>query len=182
MNGAWHRDASRGTPPSGVLLLTTAEAKQDPVFAHYFERKVEDHYFTALNAALFTDGIFIRVDANAVPDKPLHIVHVYTADRNLLVQPRHTVIVNRNAALTVIESVISTLTADGPKILVNSLAEIMIEQDAQLEHILIQTAGPSTRLIHHTTVRQKRQSLFNNFTITLPGSELVRNELHVRME
>ena len=124
----------------------------------------------------------LRVDANAVPDKPLHIVHVYTADRNLLVQPRHTVIVNRNAALTVIESVISSLPADGPKILVNSLAEIMIEQDAQLEHILIQTAGPSTRLIHHTTVRQKRQSLFNNFTITLPGSELVRNELHVRME
>ncbi|MDP4255615.1 MAG: SufD family Fe-S cluster assembly protein, partial [Bacteroidota bacterium] len=44
------------------------------------------------------------------------------------------------------------------------------------------TAGPSTRLIQHTTVRQKRQSLYNNFTVTLPGSELVRNELHVRME
>jgi Fe-S cluster assembly protein SufD len=182
VNGVWQRNASQGVPPSGLLLLTTAEAKQDPVFAHYFERRIDDHHFTALNAALFTDGIFIRVDVNAVPDKPLHIVHVYTTDRNLLVQPRHVVIVNRNAALTVIESVVSGSTAHGAKILVNSLAEVIVEQDAQLEHVMIQTAGLSTRLIHHTTVRQKRQSLYNNFTVTLPGSELVRNELHVRME
>ncbi|MDP4255427.1 MAG: Fe-S cluster assembly protein SufD, partial [Bacteroidota bacterium] len=137
VNGTWQRNASRGVPPSGLLLLTTAEAKQDPVFAHYFEQRTGDHHFTALNAALFTDGIFIRVDANAVPDRPLHIVHVYTADRNLLVQPRHVVIVNRNAALTVIESVVSGSPPDGPRILVNSVAEIMVEQDAQLEHILI---------------------------------------------
>jgi Fe-S cluster assembly protein SufD len=195
VNGSWQRDISTASLPSGVLLLTVAEAKQDPVFADYFERKTEDHHFTALNAALFTDGIFIRVDANAVPDKPLHIVHVYSSDCNLLVQPRHVVIVNRNAALTIIESVVSSgepvssgsLRSSGesvpdPKILANSFMEIMVEPDAQLEHIIIQTARSSARLIQHTTVRQRRQSAYNNFTLTLPGSDLVRNELHVRME
>jgi Fe-S cluster assembly protein SufD len=189
VNGVWQKDSAMGSLPSGVLLLSVAEAKQDPVFSDYFERKTEDHHFTALNAALFTDGIFIRVDANAVPDKPLHIVHVYGSDRNLLVQPRHVVIVNRNAALTIIESVVSSDSpglsgeaAPVPKILANSFMEINIEPDAQLEHINIQTARSAARLIQHTTVRQRRQSVYNNFTLTLPGSDLVRNELHVRLE
>jgi Fe-S cluster assembly protein SufD len=189
VNGVWQKDAASGSSPSGVLLLSVAEAKQDPVFSDYFERRTEDHHFTALNAALFTDGIFIRVDANAVPDKPIHIVHVYGSDRNLLVQPRHVVIVNRNAALTIIESVVSSESsalsgeaAPASKILANSFMEINIEADAQLEHICIQTARSAARLIQHTTVRQRRQSVYNNFTLTLPGSDLVRNELHVRLE
>jgi Fe-S cluster assembly protein SufD len=143
--------------------------------------------------------IIIRVDPGYLPDKPLHIMHVFTADRNLLVQPRHVVLVNRNAALTIIESVLSVEgasisparngssaaengTAIQPKILVNTLTEIILEQDAQLEHTMIQTPGKDTRVIQHTTVRQKRQSLYSNFTFTFPGSELVRNELYIRME
>jgi len=31
-------------------------------------------------------------------------------------------------------------------------------------------------------VRQHRQSLYNNFTITLPGADLVRNDLQARLE
>jgi Fe-S cluster assembly protein SufD len=206
VNGRWQDRSS--SLPAGLHIFTVAEARQDPTLSAYFERseEFENHHFTALNAALFSDGLFIRVDPGYVPDKPLHILHIYTADRNLLVQPRHVVLVNRNAALTIIESVLSAEgssvtgakggsstaagrdgadaadTAGGPKILVNSLTEIILEQDAQLEHTTIQTPGKGTRVIQHTTVRQRRQSLYNNFTFTLPGSDLVRNELHVRLE
>jgi Fe-S cluster assembly protein SufD len=186
VNGSWQGRTAGTSFPKGLHIFTVAEARQDPALSAYFERSAEfeDHHFTALNAALFSDGLFIKVDPGFLPDKPLHILHVFTADRNLLIQPRHVVLVNRNAALTIIESVLSEGgEADNePKILVNSLTEIILEQDAQLEHTMIQTPGKGARMIQHTTVRQRRQSLYNNFTFTLPGAELVRNELHIRME
>lgn len=185
VNGSWQGRSPVSTFPHGLHIFTVAEARQDPGLSAYFERsaELEDYHFTALNAALFSDGLFIRADPGYLPDKPLHIIHAYTADRNLLVQPRHVVLVNRNAALTIIESVISVgVDGNGPKILVNSLTEIILEPDAQLEHITMQTPEKEMRIIQHTTVRQRRQSLYNNFILTLPGAELVRNELHVRLE
>ncbi len=184
VNGVWQDRSAGAALPSGLHIFTVAEARKDPALSAYFERSEEfgNHHFTALNAALFSDGLFIRVDPGFLPDKPLHILHVFTADRNLFIQPRHLVLVNRNAALTIIESLLSEDAGTESKILVNSLTEIILEQDAQLEHTQIQTPGSGARLIQHTTVRQRRQSMYSNFIFTLPGSELVRNELHVRLE
>jgi len=186
VNGSWKGrqsgDAAAANGyPKGVQLLTVAEAKQDPVFSAYFENaEFEKHHFTALNAALFSDGLFIRVDANALPDKPIHIIHLFTGDRNLLVQPRHVIVVNKNAELSIVESIVSD--GKGAKIWVNSLTEIILQADAKMDHTMIQTADKDIRMVQHTTVRQKRQSLYNNYTFTFPGADLVRNELHVRME
>jgi len=181
VNGSWQGRKAGDGFPEGVQLLTVAEAKQDPVFSSYFENtEFEKHHFTALNAALFSDGLFIRVDAGATPDKPIHIVHVFTADRNLLVQPRHVIVVNKNAELSIIESIVST--GKEAKIWVNSLMEVILQPDAKMDHVIIQTPGKDIRMVQHTTIRQKKQSLYNNYTFTFPGADLVRNELHVRME
>jgi Fe-S cluster assembly protein SufD len=174
-----------------VELLTVAEARQDPALSVYFERPADgrERYFAALNTAMFSDGLFIRVDAGALPAKPLHIIHVFTTDHNVLVQPRHVWVVNRHAELKVIESVVTaggTTTTAGAggnaKIWVNSLTEIIVHQDAKVDHTVVQTPGEGTRLVQHTTVRQKRQSLYNNYNFTFPGSDLVRNDLQIRLE
>jgi Fe-S cluster assembly protein SufD len=181
VNGVWQKEDA-GELPKGVELLTVAEARQDPALSGYFERPADgrERYFTALNTALFSDGLFIRVDAGALPGKPLHIIHVFTADHNLLVQPRHVWVVNRQAELKVIESVV---TAGGnAKIWVNSLTEIIVHPDAKVDHTVVQTPGEGTRLVQHTTVRQKRQSLYNNYNFTFPGADLVRNDLQIRLE
>jgi Fe-S cluster assembly protein SufD len=181
VNGVWQKEEGGGLP-KGVELLTVAEARQDPALSGYFERQADgkERYFAALNTAMFSDGLFIRVDAGALPEKPLHIIHVFTGDQNLLVQPRHVWVVNRQAELKVIESVV---TAGGnAKIWVNSLTEIIVHQDAKVDHTVVQTPGEGTRLVQHTTVRQKRQSLYNNYNFTFPGSDLVRNDLQIRLE
>jgi Fe-S cluster assembly protein SufD len=182
INGCWQEKEKAGEFSPGVQLLTVAEAKQDPALSGYFERGSGwgNHHFAALNAALFADGLFIRVDAGAIPAKPLHIIHIFTADHNLLVQPRHVWIVNKNAELTVIESVVSA--AGGAKIWANSLTEIIVQPDAKLDHTVIQAAGAGVCLVQHTTIRQKRQSLYNNYTFTLPGADLVRNDLQAKLE
>jgi len=68
------------------------------------------------------------------------------------------------------------------KLWVNSLTEIFVQTDARLDHVVLQTAGEGVRLVQHTTVRQQKQSLYNNYTFTLPGAELVRNDLQARLE
>ncbi len=181
VNGVWQGDVKGGPLPKGIQLLSVSAARQDPALSTYFERaEWGNQHFAALNAAMFTDGLFIRVDAGTMPDKPLHIVHLFTADRNLLVQPRHVWVVNRNAELPVIESVFSA-TGDA-KVWVNSLTEILAHPDSRIDHTMIQAADAGVRLVQHTTVRQKKQSLYNNYTFTLPGADLVRNDLQARLE
>lgn len=181
VNGSWNGVIQGGELPAGIHLLKVAEASQDPALSSYFERTSEwnGQHFATLNAALFADGLFIRADAGALADKPLHIIHTFTADSNLWVQPRHVWVVNKNAELSVIESVVSSGNA---RIWINSLTEIIVHPDAKLDHTVIQTAGAGVRLVQHTTVRQKRQSLYNNYTFTLPGSDLVRNDLQAKLE
>ncbi|HXB96080.1 MAG TPA: Fe-S cluster assembly protein SufD [Puia sp.] len=180
-NGVWVRELGDEDLPPGIEVLKVSQARKDPALSAWFERADEkDRYFTALNTALFSDGLFIRVKAGTVPDKPLHIIHDFTSGRNLMVQPRHVWVVGENAELSVIETVVSDSGDAG--IWINSLTEINLNRDARLDHVLIQTASAGARVVNHTTVRQKKQSLYNSYTFTLPGADLVRNDLQARLE
>ena len=181
VNGVWQGEIKGGPLPKGIELLTVAAARQDPALSAYFEKtEWNNHPFATLNAAMFTDGLFIRVEAGARSDKPLHVIHQFTSGYNLFVQPRHVWVINRNGELSVIESIVSGKS--GGKVWVNGLTEIIVHADARLDHTVIQAAGKGVRLLQHTTIRQKKQSLYNNYTFTLPGAELVRNDLQARLE
>ncbi len=181
VNGVWQK-GSGDALPAGLDVLSVAEARQDANLSGWFERgdSVKDRYFAALNTALFSDGLFIRVKAGALIEKPLHIIHAFTAGHNLMVQPRHVWIVGERAEFNVLESVVSA--AGDAHVWINSLTEINLHTEAKLNHTLIQTAARGTRIVNHTTVRQKKQSLYNNYTFTLPGADLVRNDLQAKLE
>jgi Fe-S cluster assembly protein SufD len=179
INGIWDGEVAGGPLPRGLQVKRVAEALLDPALVGYFENgKWGNLAFPNLNTALFTDGLLVRV--NGIIGKPLHIVHYYTADRNILVQPRHLWMIGANAEVTVVETIHSAL--DGARVLVNSLTEVITDRDARVDHLVIQAAEAGTSLVNHTTVRQKKQSLYNNYTFTFPGAELVRNDLQLRLE
>jgi len=179
VNGIWDGKVSGGSLPSGVVIMRVAEALRDPAFAGYFENgKWGNHAFPNLNTALFTDGLLVEV--NGAVEKPLHIVHYYTAEQNILVQPRHLWVIGANAEVTIVEAVHSP--SGTAKVLVNSLTEVIANRDTRIHHLVIQAAETGVRMVNHTTVRQKKQSLYNNYTFTFPGAELVRNDLQLRLE
>jgi Fe-S cluster assembly protein SufD len=179
VNGVWDGVVSGGPLPSGLKIMRVAEALQDPAYAGYFENgKWGNHAFPNLNTALFTDGLLVQADG--MIGKPLHIVHYYTAARNILVQPRHLLVIGANAEVTVAETVHSD--PDEARVLVNSLTEVIANRDSRIHHLVIQAAEAGLRLVNHTTVRQNKQSLYNNYTFTFPGAELVRNDLQLRLE
>lgn len=181
VNGNWDGEILGGSLPKGIDIRRISDAAKDEAFTTFFSGEYAgNQHFAALNAALYTDGLFIRASANAALDKPLHLIHIYTGDRSFLVQPRHLWIADRNAELSIIESTVST--AGEPHIWVNSFTEIVAHPDAKFDHINIQTASANVRLVSQTSVHQKKQSLYNNYTFTLPGASLVRNDLQARLE
>ncbi len=168
--------------PSFIKVRTIRDAQQDAGLVNYFGKNtnIETGHFAALNTALFSNGFFIEIDANAVLDKPLHFIHVFTAANDLFVQPRHLIVVQSGASLRVIESVLSEKSSS--KIFVNSLTEVVVKENASFDHYMLQTAQSGTTLIQQTDISQKRHSLYNNFTFSLPGAELIRNNLNVALD
>lgn len=168
--------------PSCIKVRTIREAQQDAGLVKYFGKNtdIEHGHFAALNTALFSNGFFIEIDANAALDKPLHLIHVFTGTYDLFVQPRHLILVQSSASLRVIESVISDRSSS--KIFINSLTEVVVKENASFDHYMLQTAQSGTRLIHQTDISQRRHSVYNNFTFSLPGAELIRNNLNVALD
>ncbi len=179
VNGVWDGQVAGGPLPRGLEIVRVADALLDPALAAYFENgKWGNLAFPNLNTALFTDGLLLRV--NGTVGKPLHIIHYYTAERNVLVQPRHLWVMAANAEVTVVETVHSA-SGEG-RVLVHSLTEVIAGRDVRVDHLVIQAAEAGMRLVNHTTVRQHKNSLYNNYTFTFPGAELVRNDLQIRLE
>ncbi|WP_347156843.1 Fe-S cluster assembly protein SufD [Pontibacter chitinilyticus] len=181
LNGKLQESASDLDLPAFIAVRPMAAAVQDPTFQKYFGKSTNTakHHFAALNTALFSDGLYIEIAANAQLDKPLHLVHTYATDTNVLVQPRHLIVVHRNASLRLVETVVSAHTEE--KIFVNSHTEVALEENANMHHYMVQTAAPSLRLLQHTEVCQLRDSVYNNYTFSLPAAQLLRNNLHVNL-
>jgi Fe-S cluster assembly protein SufD len=171
VNGIWNGEIVGGPLPKGIGINRVKNAGSQST-------DWGNQHFANLNEALYTDGLYI--DVTGAIEKPLQIVHLYTASHNLLIQPRHIITVKRNAELSIIESTHSE--AGNAKLWVNGLTEIFLDTDAKMDHVNLQTASSGARLIHQTTIHQKKQSLYNNYTITLPGADLVRNDLQARLE
>lgn len=131
----------------------------------------------ALNSALFSNGYALEVSRNAVVDKPIQIVHLYTTDGNALFQPRHLIVVNENAKAELIET--SVWINNNNHVLLNSVTQVSVKENAQLIQYNIQDNNPEERLINYNQVTQERNSRYDNFTFNLPGAELIRNNLEI---
>ncbi|MBB6270312.1 Fe-S cluster assembly protein SufD [Pedobacter cryoconitis] len=140
-------------------------------------KEAEGNRMYALNAAFFTDGYFIEVPKNVVLDKPVQIIHLYTADENMLYQPRHLIIVNEHAKAELIDSAVSL--GHAKRVLMNSVSQITVKENANLIQYVIQDNAAEDRLINYNHVTQERNSRYDNFMFNLPGAELIRNNLEI---
>ena len=106
VNGSIHFAASILPNDSQVIIKTTQSIANTDVFETHANTKdhVGGNAVVALNTALFTDGFYMEIKQNAVVEKPIHIIHVYTTEENTFFQPRHLVIVNKHAKAEIIET------------------------------------------------------------------------------
>jgi Fe-S cluster assembly protein SufD len=180
-NGHFISDLSKITETKGLQLSNMENTDSNAAFQLHYAKyaDVQADPFIALNTALATGGVFIHVSKNAVIEQPIHIIHVSSSKKDLLINPRNLIILEENSQATVIESFI-TVDNDA-KVFNNALTEIYIDSNAILNHYKIQEETELGYLVNTTEAIQKKQSLFNTNNFILGGS-LVRNNLNIVLD
>ncbi|QEC66480.1 Fe-S cluster assembly protein SufD [Panacibacter ginsenosidivorans] len=179
VNGQYHPELSDTIPTEGIYISALAAAMNRPAFQAHFGKHIamEKNHFTALNTALFSNGLFIEVKNKTVADKPIHIIHLISADNNLFLQPRHLFVIGLQAEISIVESFVSANKKGN--VFVNNVSEIVVDKQAQVQHYYIQTGNEQTKYVHHTEVVQQASSLYNNYKASFPGTSLLRNNLNI---
>jgi Fe-S cluster assembly protein SufD len=183
VNGQYRADLSDIIQLDGVFVLPIAEAAGRPAFKSHFGQyaEAEKNHFVALNTALFSNGLFIEIRNKIIVDKPIHIIHVAAPSNNLFLQPRHLFVAGMQSDVSIAESYI-TAGGNNASVFINHVSEIVVAENARVQHYYIQTGDVRTRYVHFTEVRQERSSLYNNYKASFPGTGLLRNNLNIVLD
>jgi len=165
--------------PAGVRVssLRDALAAQPDLIKSHLGGVAAVEHFAALNAALFSDGLVIEVDRGAAVDTPVHIVHVTEAgSEDTVCYPRVLVIAQPNARVRVIESYLVAESAN--KSVTNPVTEVVVEQDAHVDHVRIQVGTKSSSHVAALAAKVGRSGVYASRVVTLGGA-LCRLDLRV---
>ncbi|MFD2537803.1 Fe-S cluster assembly protein SufD [Sphingobacterium chuzhouense] len=166
----------------GLVVKPINEAYREANFEKHYAQHADksDNVMVQLNTALNTAGVYLSVAKSKVISKPIHIVHVATGEDAFFAQTRNLIVVESHAEVEIIESFI---TLDGAaKNVHNKVTEIVVEENAKVQHYYLQVADASSHYIMHTEVYQEQHSLYNNYNCNLPGASFVRHNINVRLD
>lgn len=180
VNGRYTPQLSKpGKLPEGVTIgsLGKALAEQPHALAPYLGRYADPaaNGFAALNAAYMGDGAYIQLAKGAAVAKPIHLLCVSTSQgepaahhlRNLLVA-------DAGSQATVIEHYVSLGDAF---YLNNVVSEVVLAENANLEHYKLQQESAKGFHVATLQVRQARHSRLKSHSFSCGGS-LVRNDIN----
>jgi Fe-S cluster assembly protein SufD len=174
-----------GALPRGVRiesLSSTLASRPEDVQA-YLTRLAgyERHAFTALNTALFDDGAFVWIAPHTILDNPIHVLFVSSPERSAIdgratmSHPRVVIVMSENSQASIVESYGGP---DGEHYLTNAVAEVVLGDNAVLDHYKLQREGALGCHVAATHVTAARSANFRDHAISL-GGVLVRNEVTV---
>jgi Fe-S cluster assembly protein SufD len=156
--------------PDGVEVASLAEllAGGGDQLAGLLGRIAPREHFAALNAALFTGGLLVRIGRGVRLEAPLHVVHVAVpGDGATVSYPRLLLVADEQSEATVIESY---LAADGDKQLTNAVTEVDLAPSANLEHVRVQRGTGASHHVGMLAVRQARASVYRSYSASLGGA------------
>lgn len=180
VNGNINYEYSQLPDNEQIIIRSVSDAKNDPEFSGYINKNVDvaKFPFAALNTAFFEDGYFIEVKNNFQLDKSIYIIHIYSEKQNVFLQPRNVVKVAQGANCKIIET---SVCISDDVVFVNSFTDIFVEENAYLRHAHFQRGNAGERWVVHTQVNQEQNSRYDNYLVTLPKADLVRNNLNVEL-
>ncbi len=165
--------------PDGVSVTTLAsEISGDSALLQRHLSKLstpESGAFTALNAAMAADGAVIRISADVVVEKPIHLLFIADAvSENTAVQTRNLVFAERHSQATVIESYVSV---GGDSYFTNAVTEVFVDDGARLGHYKLQTESRNAFHVGTVQVKQGRDSRYESFSFAT-GARLSRTNVY----
>lgn len=181
VNGQFSSDLSHVHEPDGVTVSSLAHAMRED--GAVVQRNigsltsVEDDGFAALNTAFISDGALVHVPSGVRGERPIHLVFVSTDEESIIAHPRVLVVAGPESESTVIESYVGI---DDNTYLNNGVAEIIVEEGAQVDHYRLMDEGDSSYHVGVARVQQKDGSSFSSRAF-YKGVGLGRHDLYVHI-
>jgi Fe-S cluster assembly protein SufD len=178
VNGVFDQARSSALPVD-VVRFSQADEAQQKIIVQHLGKVVEgsQHVFATLNNAWVNDGILIHVAANQTFEKPIYLVHISTAEaQTLSVNQRLLVVLEKSAQAEVIEHYISS--DENQNSFVNALTEIVVGDNAQLQHYRLNLEEENIQHIGAVHVDLQRSARLRGFTLAL-GSKLKRIDYQI---
>jgi Fe-S cluster assembly protein SufD len=167
--------------PAGVSIgsLRAAMTTDEDLVAEHLGavKEKSGELFELLNQAMLSDGLFIHIDDSVALEKPIEVIYLSEANGNsVLAQPRGLVVMGQGASATVIERYVGE--ADS-LYFNNSQTEIVLREDAHLEHYRVQDESNAAYHMSGIHVLQHESSQYDSGVYSL-GSSLARAEINIR--
>ena len=165
--------------PAGVRITSLeADIAQDSeVLKRHLSKlaSAESGSFTALNAAMASDGAVICIGADALVTKPIHLLFITdTAAEAAAVQTRNLIFAEKHSEATVIENYVSV---GGDSYFTNCVSEVFVAEGARLSHYKLQTESVNAFHVGTVSVHQARGSRYESFSFAT-GARLSRTNIY----
>jgi Fe-S cluster assembly protein SufD len=137
--------------------------------------------FVALNTAFLHDGAWIDLPAGSVVEQPLHLLFVSRGGAGsvpFMTHPRIVVLLGKNSQASVVETFVG---GDRTRYFTNAVTEIVVGENAGLEHYRQQYEGTEAHHVSAILVRAQRAARYASHSISFGGA-LVRNDLTAVLE
>ena len=164
----------------GLQVGSLAEAvkKRNQVVNQHLARHAhfDSNAFVALNTSYILDGAFVNVQDGVAVETPIECVFVTTeSGQEMIVNPRNLFVFGRNARGTIVENHVSLHQSS---CLNNVVTEIVVGEDAVVEHDKLEAENENSFHVGTTHVRQAAKSNYTNNAVSL-GGKIVRNNITV---
>lgn len=177
INGWYYKKNKKITLPEGVILASLEEvANNHPeLIEKYYSKiaKTDEDPLVALNTAFAKDGYFLYVPKNVVVEKPLQLINLLQSERDTFATQRNIIVVEKGANLKVL---LCNHTLDLNTYLSNSVTEIFVGENAQLDYYTLQNEHNKATSLNSVFIQQERDSNVTTHTSSLHGG-LIRNNL-----
>ncbi|MGL5681905.1 MAG: Fe-S cluster assembly protein SufD [Marinifilaceae bacterium] len=163
-----------------VCGLQEASVKHADIFVKYYGKGVQlgaKDPLLALNTAFAQDGVFIYVPDNVIVEKPLQVINLLRSVGDMMSYQRNLVVLGRNAKLHLL---MCDHTLTHSHFLMNTVTEVWLEANAQLDFNEVQNQHLGTSLINSICVNQSKDSRWESNFVTLYGG-IVRNNVFIAL-
>lgn len=213
VNGHYAPECSRlPAPVEGLTITTLASALLDeradvePLLA---DPAPPLHAFTALNAALWEDGAFIRLAPQTKVEEPIRLVFVTDGRPTpTAAYPRSVILAGAESVAQIVELHVSTHagatfadaahvdttfadsahvdttfadTAHATRSLIDAVTHVVLDQGAQLEYTTVQHQDEAGFYLGLLDVRQAESSTFTGRSFAI-GAAIARHEVRVDLQ
>jgi Fe-S cluster assembly protein SufD len=163
-------------------LAAAMASRHDGIEAHLTRvAPFESSPFVALNTAFLAQGAYVELPAGTVLQQPIHLVFVATgrnSGQETMAHPRVLVVLGANSQATVVETYAGP---DGARYFTNTVTEIVLGENAVLDHYTLQYEGAASSHIGAIFAKAQRSATCTLHAINVGGA-LVRNDVVARLD